>query len=762
MNRIRELIVEAHRRSLWQVLSIYLAASYGVFQLVDLVTNYMGLPGWVPGFALVLILIGLPVVLATAFVQEGGPGLRAAPSEAGEPAKPVETAPPKRRQRLFTWKKAALGGVGALLLLSVTAGGYMGLRAAGIGPFGSLVASGAVDAREPILIAEFDALNGDTSLAMAVTEAFRVDFAQTSIVSVFEPRNIGDVLRRMGRDAGTRVDGDLAHEVALRANVKTYVTGELGAVGGRFVVTGKLVSTRDQRVLATYRETARDSSEILDAIDRLSKKLRERLGESLKATRIEKPLQLVSTPSLEALQKYSEGARLLDREGNDEQAIALLKQALELDSTFAMAWRKLSAAYFNGGAPPDMVARAARRAYELRDHLTDIERYEASGSYFYMIGDFHSAVREWELLAARDPSWLPTNLGVAYMEVHELDKAERALRRVIEADSTRLGAYGNLATVLWRLGQDDEIETLLQAFERHLGDSQWFLLLVRSNLALLSHDYETSQQYVTQAVALEPRSTRVRSTAAGDRFIALTAQGRYAAARQAGAEYNAVEQERRPGLAQLELQLMRANVSFFTRNDPARAAAELDAALREQPLAGIPALDRPYAAIARLYALTGAEDRARALWAEYKREVPADLRASTARDDARLEGAIAFGRRAYDEALEHWRRAASLDSPCQTCMDSEMALAFQGTNQPDSAIARYEHYINTRDDLRTENDVSQYAAALERLAELHDAKGDAQNAARYAARFVEMWQHADAELQPRVAAKRRMLEQVRR
>ncbi len=52
--------------SLWQVLGIYLLASWVVFQVIQTLTERLGLPDWVPAFAFVLLLIGLPIVLATA------------------------------------------------------------------------------------------------------------------------------------------------------------------------------------------------------------------------------------------------------------------------------------------------------------------------------------------------------------------------------------------------------------------------------------------------------------------------------------------------------------------------------------------------------------------------------------------------------------------------------------------------------------------------------------------------------------------------
>ena len=73
MNSLRKLIREIHRRSLWQVLGIYLVTSWVAYQVILSLTDGLGLPDWVPPLAIVLFIIGLPIVLATAFVQEGPP-----------------------------------------------------------------------------------------------------------------------------------------------------------------------------------------------------------------------------------------------------------------------------------------------------------------------------------------------------------------------------------------------------------------------------------------------------------------------------------------------------------------------------------------------------------------------------------------------------------------------------------------------------------------------------------------------------------------
>src|SRR5207248_1454690 len=74
-------------------------------------------------------------------------------------------------------------------------------------------------------------------------------------------------------------------------------------------VPAEFVGAADGAQLAAVRETARDDGAIIDAVDRLSKRLRERIGESLKTIRSSDPLERVTTSSLVALQRYSQAVK---------------------------------------------------------------------------------------------------------------------------------------------------------------------------------------------------------------------------------------------------------------------------------------------------------------------------------------------------------------------------------------------------------------------------------------------------------------------
>ncbi len=91
MPTFKRLIHEIHRRSLWQVLAIYLGASWLVLEAVDTLAGALSLPEWAPPLALFLLIAGFPIVLATAFVQEGIG--RESGAEAAEPSQ-VAASPP--------------------------------------------------------------------------------------------------------------------------------------------------------------------------------------------------------------------------------------------------------------------------------------------------------------------------------------------------------------------------------------------------------------------------------------------------------------------------------------------------------------------------------------------------------------------------------------------------------------------------------------------------------------------------------------------
>ncbi|MEJ2548680.1 MAG: hypothetical protein P8125_12855 [Gemmatimonadota bacterium] len=115
---------------MWQILGLYLGASWLVLQVVDTLNSTVGIPAWVMRASFVLLAIGLPIVLVTAFVQRGWRGRDGTDGATADGT--MEGTPEGRRRRhLFNWRNALLGGAAAFTLLGIGTAAWLVMRTAG-------------------------------------------------------------------------------------------------------------------------------------------------------------------------------------------------------------------------------------------------------------------------------------------------------------------------------------------------------------------------------------------------------------------------------------------------------------------------------------------------------------------------------------------------------------------------------------------------------------------------------------------------------
>ncbi len=197
--------------------------------------------------------------------------------------------------------------------------------------------------------------------------------------------------------------------------------------------------------LASEQGVAGSKRDVLKTLGKTAGKLRRKLGESLATVeKFDAPVE-ATTPSLEALKAYSMGGRTGIRTG-DTEAIPFYKRAIELDPNFALAYSALAASYFNLNQA-DLAAENATKAYELRDRVSERERYRISTTYYHAVtGDLEKATKEYELWSKSYPrdSTPPLNLGVIYQQLGQYDKAVVETKESLLLAPTTTG-YGNLA-----------------------------------------------------------------------------------------------------------------------------------------------------------------------------------------------------------------------------------------------------------------------------------------------------------------------------
>jgi tetratricopeptide (TPR) repeat protein len=487
-----------------RIAGLFGVTSVAVLGVVYFLMIQLGLPGWVLPGAIALLVLGLPIVLTTGHIEKR----RVVASTTGVKSPELETG----FHGWFTWRKTVLVGGTAFAVLALGTVVYMAMRVLGVGPVGTLMATGALEARDRLIVADFENRTEDSTLGPSVTEALRIDLAQSPVIKLLGASDIGPVLRRMNRAPDAPLDRETALEAAERDGVKAVVVGEIGPVGGGYVLLARVLAAADGSQLIGLRESAESNAALIPAIDRLSARLRERIGESLRTIRASEPLERVTTASPDALKKYSQGVRAFDR-GDLGRARALLEEATAIDTAFAMAYRKLAVTLNNMGAERSLRAEAATNAFLYRDRLTDIERYLATAYYYYFVAFEPERVRTHYLnVLDVDPDnrVALNNLAVLLNGLNEREEAEHYALRAVGAVGISPN-YSNALSAQVAQGAFSRADSTLRRFEAESPDNLGALLL-RGRLMSAQRHFEEAEAHflgLREQLATRPGPLRV-------------------------------------------------------------------------------------------------------------------------------------------------------------------------------------------------------------------------------------------------------------
>ena len=758
---------------MWKkALAYYALAFIAVAVLARAAIVGIGLPDWVFPGALIVMGLGLPVILVTAYVHRvTHRALVTTPvrTPTGGIAQPgtMATLALKASPHL-SWRRTAAGGVWAVGSFVVLVGGWMVTRALGIGPAASLMAAGKLGERERILVADFESPASDSLLGPTVTDAFRTDLAQSANLSVIPAIAVQEVLRRMQRPATAHVDFALAREIAVREGIKAVLDGDVVALGGSYVLSARLVSAQTGEELATFRETADEAKDIIPTISRLAKQVRSKVGESLREVQNARTLDRVTTPSLEALKKYVAGTRAIEVDGDFTKGMALLNEATVADTGFAMAYRKMAIELRNRALQGARADTLMQKAYDHRDRLSDSERYLAIAAYFSAgpaaARDAEKAIAAYESLLELEPNNVPAlnNLAVIYRTRRDFARAEQMSRRAIEIEPVGPAVrYSGLMASQLAQGKLREAEETVALGRKSLPGHP-MIAQMRAGLAVARGQYDTAAAVFDSLVRARPNDAATRRTAAGALANLADLRGRLVEA----TERQRVMRDLAAQLGNLgavhNAQLDEPFRDIWFRGNLARGKATLDRITASVQLDSLPPGQRNYPRLVMLYALAGDSVRAREMFRAWERLPRGGGTPANQIARHRILGDLAMAERRYDDAVREYTAVNDDVGACVVCELPPIAYAYDAAGKPDSAIAIYSRYADGFE-RPLGPDATFLALTLRRLAELHDNNGDAQKALSYYARFVELWKDADPDLQPQVRkARARMAELQRR
>jgi tetratricopeptide (TPR) repeat protein len=611
-----------------------------------------------------------------------------------------------------------------------------------------------------IVVADFQSHTGDDHLAATVGEAFRIDLSQSDYFAPVTDPEIANALRRMEREAGDELTPEVAREIAIRDGYPATFEGQVDAAGSGWIFSVQLVAPITGQILISEREAVPDEGAVLAAIDLLSARVRERIGESLQSIEASAPLPEVTTSSLDALQAYARGVESF-RGGESPEVTELhLKEAIARDSTFALAHRLLGTVYRNGTRWAPMIEHTTR-AYELRDRLPPRERLRLIAAYHERVsGDLDAAATALQTLSDEfvEAGAFPRGLlSAVHMRNHRYAAAESVLVQIHQSESG-LGSPGahNIVSVNLSLGKIDEALALAEEVVPVTGLSP----LARAYFVLGRWDEATA--VMEDWAGPSPGPGRQAALADHGSLIALV-QGRYGEFERLQQESLAMgvfgrdadfEGQRRLAAAQLTV----LGDTALARQTADRAFEDFDDLIDESP--------GTQARIADFYAAAGDRNRSRELVRRFQ-ESDQPLVAGGHRTVETAQARLLLYDGQTDAAIRSLQRtvmAPEAAYDCDNCDVIALAEAFDHIGTVDSATVRYEEALADRRIFGPFREIIALHRPRmhERLGQLYEELGDTAKAVEHHQAFVDLWQDADPELQPGVEAAREAIQRLSR
>jgi eukaryotic-like serine/threonine-protein kinase len=327
--------------------------------------------------------------------------------------------------------------------------------------------------KDTIVIADFTNTTGDPVLDGTLRQGLSVQLEQSPFLSIVSDQRIHQTLQLMGQSPDVKLTAQTTREICQRTGSAAVLEGTIAQIGTQYLLTLEAVNCVSGKSLASTEAQASDKNHVLDALRKVALGIRNKLGESLNdVQKFDTPIELATTASLEALQAYSLGRRKMT-ESDFAAAVPLFGRAVSLDPNFAVAYSSVGNAYWSLGET-NLGAENVKRAYELRERVSDREKLYIECNYYWATGDLEKARRAYELWAQTYPrDDVPSGyLSDIYTQIGEHDEALVEAQEALRRNPNSGLNYANLTFSYLNLNRLDEAKATAEQAQAKKLDSQ--------------------------------------------------------------------------------------------------------------------------------------------------------------------------------------------------------------------------------------------------------------------------------------------------
>jgi len=285
------------------------------------------------------------------------------------------------------------------------------------------------------------------------------DLSESHYLQVVSSQRLYDILRLLDQEGIKVVDRETASEVARQARAEWLLTGDILQVEPHFEITAQLVEMPAGNVISAQRVSGAPGEDIFSLIDKLSIEVKKDLA--LPSAVQEEPdrrVADVTTHSSEAYRHYLEGVRLWWKYYREEAAASFYK-AIQLDSTFAMAYFYLSQL-----ADRSYITQAVKYA----ENTGRLEQYYIHSHEAALNGDYDGAIDQLQQVAKEFPDEKEAyyRMGLYAYNQRKFEEAARYFNQAVALDPLYTRSYNYLAYTYDQLG---EYEKAIEAINEYIA-----------------------------------------------------------------------------------------------------------------------------------------------------------------------------------------------------------------------------------------------------------------------------------------------------
>ncbi|MDT8402516.1 MAG: hypothetical protein RQ743_12545 [Bacteroidales bacterium] len=437
---------ELKRRKVIRVIPVYAAAAFVLLELVDIIAEPFGLPDWTLRFVFVVLLIGLVISVIFSWVYDITPeGMKKT-----EPLDEEIISPLKKPVKAKAWKVSTYVSIIVILVLIIL-NIFTGRRSRSVSDS---------ELEKTIAVLPFNNLSPDTT-QVYFCEGIREEILNhLQKIDAFSVRSRTSADHYRNTDKTTRLIGD-------ELNVNYLVEGSVGCEGDEIKVWVQLIDAVNDRHVWSG-DFIKERRKIFSLQSEIAKKIASEL-EVIMSPGEKELIDKQPTDSLAAYHAYLKGRYYAGQPhftlSNWDSALKYFQEAVEIDTTFALAYAELAMAharlrYLRHDLSESRLEKADKAAAKALKYGFDQPRVHLSLGYYFLYAyrDEKQALKHLEI-AERD---LPYNFEIMVEKAYIIitmghwEEYVNLLTKANEVNPNDASVLTDLALGLWFTKHYDE------------------------------------------------------------------------------------------------------------------------------------------------------------------------------------------------------------------------------------------------------------------------------------------------------------------